>query len=119
MVREFHEKHGLVVRDAPIDRLPTDEVCLRQTLLREEVQEYLKAQTAAERAKEAADILCILYGDALHVGFELDAVFKTVHESNMTKDGGKRLDGKVLKGDSYHRPDIDAVIRNNPQEQPV
>lgn len=119
MVREFHEKRGLVVRNAPIDRLPTEEVCLRQRLLREEVQEYLKAQTAAKRAKEAANILYILHGDALHVGFDLDAVFKAAHESNMTKDGGKRLDGKVLEGDSYHRPDIDTVINCNPQEQPV
>ena len=117
MVRAFHEKHELVVRDIPIDKLPLAENRLRGKLLAEETTEYWDAVNAAHRAKKAADILYILYGDALHYGFDLDAVFKAVHESNMSKNGGKWEDGQVLKGDGYVPPDTEAVINSHQQEQ--
>lgn len=119
MVREFHEKYQLVVRDAPVDLLPLVEELFRDGLLEDEVGEFLEAKTAAHRAKEAADVLYILYGDALHYGYDLDRVFAAVHQSNMSKDGGKRNDGKILKGPSYQPPDIEAVINSNPLEQPA
>lgn len=119
MVREFHEKYGLIMRDEPVAWLSRAEQRFRARLLREEFKEYKLAFKTAHRAKEAVDILYILYGDALHHGFDLDAVFKVVHDSNMTKDGGKREDGKVLKGDGYKPPDIETVINSKQQEQPA
>lgn len=42
----------------------------------------------------------------------MDRVFAEVHRSNMTKEGGgKRADGKILKGPGYESPDIAAVLR--------
>lgn len=106
MVREFHQRYGLVERAAPVQVLPADERELRDRLFDEETAEYREAYTTRHRAKEAADVLYILYGDALHCGYDLDAVFAEVHRSNMTKDGGQRADGKILKGPGYEPPNL-------------
>jgi predicted HAD superfamily Cof-like phosphohydrolase len=109
-VRQFHARFGLPLRPSPVDHLPAEERMLRDALLAEEVREYREARGVAARAKEAADILDVLYGDACHYGYDLDAVVAEVHRSNLTKDGGSRHDGKILKGPGYQRPDVDAVL---------
>jgi len=50
-----------------------------------------------------------------HVAFNLDAVLREVHRSNMSKLGrdGKPLireDGKVVKSESYFLPDIASIL---------
>lgn len=66
-------------------------------------------------AKELADLLYVVYGTAEEFGIPMEAVFKAVHESNMSKvwDDGKvhyRSDGKVLKPPTYKAPDIASVL---------
>ena len=56
--------------------------------------------------KELSDIIYVVVGMAHTFGLPLKEVFRRVHASNMTKDGSKREDGKVLKGESYEPPTI-------------
>jgi predicted HAD superfamily Cof-like phosphohydrolase len=74
-------------------------------------------------AKELADLVYVVYGAAIEHGIDLDAVFKEVHESNMSKaypDGSVhfREDGKVLKGPHYKAPDIAALLNSKDSEGP-
>jgi predicted HAD superfamily Cof-like phosphohydrolase len=51
------------------------------------------------------------------LGIDFDKVWEEVKASNMSKvsDSGKiikREDGKVLKPDTYFKPDIEKVLRN-------
>lgn len=116
MVREFHERFGVVVRSTPVADPP--EYALRERLLREEVQEYADAAKAAdveEVARELADIVYVAYGAALTHGINLDAVIAEVHRANMSKldDNGRpivREDGKVLKGPNFRPPDVAAAL---------
>ena len=64
--------------------------------------------------KEAADLLYVLTGLFVDYGWDMDAIFDRVHESNMSKlgDDGKpiyREDGKVLKSSKYKEPDLRGV----------
>jgi len=39
-------------------------------------------------------------------GVDLEPIFQRVHASNMTKTGGVRDDGKILKGEGFVAPDV-------------
>lgn len=118
MVREFHERFGVVIRTQPVADPPESE--LRVRLLEEEVQEYRdavwdEADDVAAVARELADIVYVAYGAALTHGINLDVVIAEVHRANMSKlgDDGKpiiRDDGKVLKGPNFRPPDVAAVL---------
>lgn len=58
----------------------------------------------APLAKELADVLYVVLYAANVFSIPMDAVFSAVHRSNMTKDGGRREDGKKQKGPSYVDP---------------
>ena len=60
--------------------------------------------------KEMSDIIYVIVGMAHTLGLPLKEVFRRVHESNMTKDGSKRDDGKVLKGDTYEPPVLEDLF---------
>lgn len=67
-------------------------------------------------ADALADITYVTYGAADTWGFDLDAVVREVHRSNMTKLGEdgqpiRRADGKVLKGPAYEPPAIEPLLR--------
>lgn len=70
-----------------------------------------------ELAKELADLLYVVYGTAEELGIPLEEVFKTVHESNMSKvwpDGEVHYNefGKVLKPNTYVKPDLSFIHDN-------
>lgn len=88
-------------------RLPKPDIReLRIQLLREEFEEYLRAEAAhdlVDVADALADMLYVIYGTAVSYGIPMDEVFSEVHASNMSKLGPDgqpifREDGKVLKG---------------------
>jgi NTP pyrophosphatase (non-canonical NTP hydrolase) len=67
-----------------------------------------------ELAKELADLLYVVYGTAEELGIPLERVFKSVHQSNMSKvwsDGTVRRNdfGKILKPDTYSPPDLSFI----------
>lgn len=112
MVREFHAKFG--VTDAATPDI-SQHIELRLNLISEEFSELREAlfrRDVVEVADALADLLYVVIGSALQWGIPLERVFAEVHRSNMTKEGGgKRNDGKILKGPDYSPPDIAAVLR--------
>lgn len=69
--------------------------------------------------KELTDVAYVTYWLAARVGVDLDASFRLVHQSNMSKLGPdgkpvKRADGKVLKGPQYRPPDLSHIVKNTP-----
>lgn len=68
-----------------------------------------------EVADALGDLVYVIYGFALEMGYDLRKVVQEIHGSNMTKLGedGKpiyREDGKVLKGPNYMKPNIAAAL---------
>ena len=122
MVREFHEAFGVAVADSPIDGpIPLELRQLRESLVKEEFNEFRDALwngDLVEIADALADLTYVVYGTAVSLGINLDAVVKEVHRSNMTKldeDGSPiyRSDGKVLKGPNFEAPNILEVMNGN------
>ena len=87
---------------------------LRLELIREEFEELTVATNAMdmiEIADALTDILYVVYGAGHAFGIDLDACYREVHSSNMSKlgeDGNPiyREDGKVLKGPNFRSPDL-------------
>lgn len=119
LVAEFHEKFGVPnnlvdgVVGGPFVR--EDRFDLRANLIAEETaelfDEFWEPRDITKIAKEAADLVYVIYGMALEFGIDLDAVLAEVHRSNMTKTSeGKRADGKIQKGPDYAEADIEGVL---------
>lgn len=91
---------------------------LRLKLIKEEVSELEQAieqNNLIEIADALTDILYVVYGAGATYGIDLDACFKEVHRSNMSKldkNGNPiyRKDGKVLKGPYYKPPDLESIL---------
>lgn len=67
-------------------------------------------------ADGGADLVWVVQGLFTTLGIDFDAVWNEVRASNMSKvsDNGKikkREDGKILKPDTYFRPNIERVLR--------
>jgi len=126
LVKEFYKafdqnfnKEGIEFPSKPklIDR---DRVMLRQRLIDEETYELKEAvlfEDMTEIADAIGDSLYILFGTAIEYGIadKLPAIFKEIHDSNMSKLGedGKpiyRYDGKIMKGPGYRKPEINKIL---------
>ena len=117
-VRIFMETFGQEVKREP--ELPDDETFkLRLELIAEELGELEEAidnKDLVEIADALTDILYVTYGAGHAFGLDLDACFREVQRSNMSKLGedGKpiyREDGKVLKGSNYSEPDLKKTLQ--------
>lgn len=67
-------------------------------------------------ADGGADLVWVVQGLFTTLGINFDAVWKEVRASNMSKvsETGKikrRKDGKILKPDSYFKPNIERVLK--------
>ena len=67
-------------------------------------------------ADGGADLVWVVQGLFITLGIDFDKVWKEVRASNMSKvsDNGKikkREDGKILKPESYFKPDIEKVLK--------
>lgn len=115
MVRKFCKKHGFAqdMLKGPIeDEIWHQSGNVRLALIQEELAELAYAWSRTdivEIADALADLLYTVYGTAVAIGIKIDAVFKEVHTSNMTKE----VDDRDIKprGDTYKRPNIAAVLR--------
>ena len=117
-VRTFMKTFGQEVNTEP--ELPNDETSkLRLELIGEELGELEEAianKDLVEIADALTDILYVTYGAGHAFGIDLDACFREVQRSNMSKLGedGKpiyREDGKVLKGPNYSEPDLKKTLQ--------
>lgn len=118
-VEKFNQAFNLPIRIKPT-LISDDEAKLQYKLLYEEVMEYYAAcqnSDLVEVADALGDILYVLIGTAIRHGLQdkLEKIFNEIHRSNMTKlDNGKPLynaEGKVVKSQSYQRPDIKSIIQ--------
>jgi len=122
-VAQFHLRGG-VHRNAWLNEEVRN---FRSTLISEETVEAMDAIDGFDRrtgeygmpvradvAKELADMLYVTYGAADAFGIPLDAVFRLVHASNMTKLQPSGLvlrgDGKIMKPPTYRAPDLSNLI---------
>jgi predicted HAD superfamily Cof-like phosphohydrolase len=113
MVEEFHRKFDLRAEPAPA--IPDEATRrLRIKLIQEEfdeVKEALAGEDLSGIAKELADLLYVTYGTAVACGIDMEAVFREVHRSNLSKIGGyKRGDGKWVKPESYSPAQIGPIL---------
>lgn len=119
-VTEFHSAFGLGIKNTPTANLGEAKNLLRFNLMKEENEEYLEAaqnNDLVEVADALGDMLYILCGTIIEHGMQekIEEVFEEIQRSNMSKLGadGKpiyREDGKVLKGPSYFKPNIGAIL---------
>jgi len=115
-VKKFMNAFGQEVREEP--SFPDgDTIRLRIDLIREELEELVDAIAAddiVEVADALTDILYVTYGAGHAFGIDLEACFREVHHSNMSKlEDGKpihRADGKVMKGKNYFAPNLKKVL---------
>lgn len=129
-VKEFHDTF------APDQRNDSflGKTLRRTGLITEEYQEVIEAlefledtycgmtsfnpkDAKEEVAKELADLLYVVYGTAEELNIPLQEVFEAVHKSNMSKanpDGtvSRNEFGKVLKPDTYVKPDLSFINDN-------
>ena len=116
-VLDFMTTFGQEVKDSP-EFPPEDLIGLRLELIEEEFDELkdaIEERNVVEVADALTDLLYVIYGAGAAFGIDLDACFKEVHSSNMSKlmpDGTilRREDGKVLKGPNYFVPDLKKVL---------
>ena len=118
-VKEFMKSFGQEVKSKP-EWPKEDTMELRIDLIEEELGEFKDAiingdGTLVDVADALSDLLYVVYGAGHSFGLDLDACFKEVHRSNMSKldEYGKpiyREDGKVLKGPDFTEPDLKSMI---------
>ena len=121
-VKTFMESFGQEVKDKPTVP-PEDIIQLRLNLINEEFIELVNATQESttgdceliDVADALADLLYVVYGAGHAFGIDLDKCFQEVHESNMSKldNNGKpiyRVDGKVLKSDTYRPPNLKKIL---------
>ena len=97
-----------------------EEVTLKIRLMVEEFAElvaamqlhlcYPKDEHFTLVADSIADLLYVTYGTAVTYGINIDAIFREVHRSNMTKSLDKDDGGKVKKGKDFELPNLEEVL---------
>ena len=103
---------------SPTLNYPSEE--MQWGLIEEEFKETVKARNESDIVEVADGLIDLVkviaeYGESC--GFPMQALWDEVHRSNMSKvvDGKviRRDDGKILKPDSYVKPDIAKVLREH------
>lgn len=112
-VIDFHKAAGHHIEEKP--SIPPAEVYwLRQRLIKEEIEETLKALLQDDLvglADGIADSIVVLLGTAISYGIDVRLVWDEVHKTNMAKVGGpKRTNGKSLKPEGWQPPKIKELL---------
>lgn len=116
LVESFHVKYGH--RISGPDSAPPSILlmALRQDLFMEEARELCAELNAPvpdleKVAKEAADVLYVVYGLCVSLGIDAGRALELVHVSNMTKTSTRGPgDIKTSKGDTYSPPDMRTAV---------
>ena len=116
-VKTFMTTYGQEVKESA--SFPDENIVkLRLQLIKEELEELEQAlndKNLLEVADALTDILYVTYGAGHSFGINLDACFKEVQRSNMSKldeDGKPILNeyGKVMKGPNFSKPNLKQFI---------
>lgn len=107
-VCKFHQKFGAPVGDTP-RLLPPERVGTRVLWMREEIDEFIEAETIDEQADAMIDLIYFALGTLVEMGVRPQKLFDIVHTANMQKlwpDGTIRrdTDGKVIKSPQWRDP---------------
>jgi predicted HAD superfamily Cof-like phosphohydrolase len=112
-VRLFHEKHGYSAPDRPT-LIAGGDADVRYKVMREELEEYMRAQDhddLTEVADALADLLYTVLGTAVVHGIDVQPIFDEVHRSNMTKDAAPPEEpNRPFKGPAFERPRLAELI---------
>lgn len=112
-VKEFLLKHNKVLPNKPC--IPDYKIIdLMLKLIQEEKAELddaLHAKDIIEVADALVDLEVVIHNASLYCGIVTQPLFDEVHRSNMTKDGGLRTDGKILKGFNYSPPRLEPLLK--------
>jgi len=117
-VKEFQIMAGSTLNDVPT-LLDKKILNLRYDLKCEELSELkyaIETNDIVEIADALGDLLYLILGTSVSMGINLEQVFDEIHKSNMTKKSSdgvliKRADGKILKPDTYVKPDIERILK--------
>ena len=119
LVEEWHRKFEVPIGKSP-HLVDVSVLALRVSLIQEELDEFARAGSEGDIVKVAdalADLLYVVYGSAVSFGIDMEDVFREVHRSNMTKDGGgKASNGKVLKGPNWSPPNLQPILKRQSLE---
>lgn len=109
MVLEFHETFGIYAQNKP-GLVPDKVRDLRIRLIDEEFDEFKQAcltNNFLEVVDAIGDLLYVVYGAACAFGVDMEPIFKEIHRSNMSKQGGALdMHGKWIKPSTYSPPDL-------------
>jgi predicted HAD superfamily Cof-like phosphohydrolase len=87
LVKIFHQKYNIQIVDDPA-QVPIERIHLRLTLLHEEVKELVEADASGiveDIAKEAGDVVYVLLGTALELGYHPHFTDKKLFEDSTTE----------------------------------
>lgn len=119
LVMEFHEKYKIPIGDFTTPFMLSEERDeLRMNLVDEEYNELVSAydkRDMIEMVDALGDLVYVIYGWAIEMGVNLDAILEEIQRSNMSKLGENgepiyREDGKVLKGPNFTGPNFSHVL---------
>lgn len=109
-VIQFHKLAGI----EPKTKINQKDKNFRISLLKEEFNEYLKAEennNIENILKEMADIIYIVYGTAYYYNYNMDMIFNKVHQSNLTKVTSDKIiknkNNKIIKPKGYKKVKLD------------
>ena len=95
----------------------TPNITTAEHLVEEEYQEWEMEKRHTEgELKELADLVYVIYGYALAMGYDLDEALCRVHSNNigrMTQPDGtikRRKDGKIIKNPDYPKVDLSDLV---------
>ena len=109
-VADFHTAFGVPVGSSP-QALSAERALERAGFMREEVDEFLEAQSLAGQADAMIDLIYFALGTLVEMGVRPQALFDIVHNANMQKlwpDGQPRYregDRKVVKPAGWQDPE--------------
>ncbi len=93
------------------------DVTTTEYLVHEEYDEWLEEDSGTEgELKELADLVYVIYGYALAMGYDLDEALCRIHSNNigrMTQPDGtikRREDGKIIKNPDYPKVDLSDLV---------
>lgn len=117
-VKTFHENFDSPVAETP-EMLPRQRSEARASWMREEIEEFLEAETVYDQADAMIDLIYFALGTMVEMGTPPEELFDTVQEANMKKlwpDGKPRFreDGKIIKPEGWQPPEprLKKIIEN-------
>lgn len=108
-----------------VDKFNPKQSALYETLINEEMNEFKIAVEDHEVADAVIDLLVVIVGYGLSMGWPMKKLWDEVMDSNMSKIDPttgkvkKRKDGKVLKPKDWQPPNINDILLRHAAKQKV